>query len=195
MTRLALRFAAALMACAFSSAAQADCLLDAKAMVSGMIKLPPFHIVIKTASNGVESRMVGEVVMPNSFRLAFGNSSMVMTPRGAWTFAKGKWQAESENVAVEMRHTLLNGITDGLSSMKSVKCTAKAKVNGKVYKAIAFDTYDKPKDKTPLAHVTFYLNKNDQPLVMITQARSTKGNSVIVQQFTYDPSIKIEDPK
>jgi hypothetical protein len=194
MNRLAWHSAIAVMACAFSSAANADCLLDAKAMVSGMVKLPPFHLAIKTASNGVESRMVGEVVMPDSFRLAFGNSSMVMTPRGAWSTVKGKWKAESENVAIAMRHTLLNGITDGLSSMKNVKCAAKAKLNGKVYKAIAFETYDKPKDKTPLAHVTFYLNKKDQPLVMITQARSTKGNSVIVQQFTYDPSIKITDP-
>jgi hypothetical protein len=160
-----------------------------------MVKLPPFHIAIKTASNGVESRMVGEVVMPDSFRLAFGNSATVVTPRGAWMFDKGKWQPQSANVAVAMRRTLLSGITDSLTNMKKVVCNPKAKINRKTYKSIEFDTYDKPKDKRPLAHMTFYLNKIGQPLLMITQGKTGKTNSVIVQQFTYDPSIKIEDPK
>jgi hypothetical protein len=177
-----------------ASAAHADCALDAKAMVSGMVKLPPFHLTIKTMSNGVESRMVGEVVMPNSFRLAFGNSSMVMTPRGAWMTDKGTWKPQSEKVALGMRRVLLNGITDSLTSMRNVKCNPKAKINGKVFKAIEFDTYDRPKDKKPLAHVTFYLGKNNLPLWMITLGQTGKTKSVVVQQFTYDPSIKIEDP-
>ena len=180
--------------CIAAGTAHADCTLDAKAMVSGMVKLPPFHIAIKTASNGVESRMVGEVVMPDSFRLAFGNSSMVMTPRGAWMLENGKWKAQSENVALDMRHVLLTGITDGLANMKNVKCNPNAKINGKAYKSIEFDTYGKPKDKNPLAHVIFFLNKNDQPQWMITKGQTAKGNSAIVQQFTYDPSIKIKDP-
>jgi hypothetical protein len=182
----------------FSAAATpafADCASDARAVASGMVKLPPFHIAIKTVSNGVESRMVGEVAMPNSFRLAFGNSAMVMTPRGAWALEKGKWTLQSAKVAAGMRKVLLSGITEGLSKMRNVRCNPKATVNGKAYKAIDFDTYENQGDKTPLAHVSFLLNKKNQPLWMITKGFSAKGNSVIVQQFTYDPSIKIEDPK
>jgi hypothetical protein len=176
------------------SSGHADCAADAKAVVSGMVKLPPFHIAIKTASNGIESRMVGEVVMPNSFRLAFGNSSMVVTPRGAWMSTKGQWKAQPQKVASATRHTLLSGITDGLSNMRRVTCNPKAVINGKTYKSIEFDTYDKPKDKKPLAHMKFLLNKKNQPVWMITQGQTGKTKSVVVQQFTYDPSIKIDDP-
>jgi hypothetical protein len=197
MINFALRWASAIVATSLliSTAAHADCTLDAKVLVSGMVKLPPFHLAIKTAANGVESRMTGDVIMPNSFRLVFGNSSTIMTPRGAWTSDKGKWKAQSQDVALGMRRVLLNGITDGLSTMRNVKCNPKAKINGKVYKAIEFDTYDKLKDKKPLAHVTFYLNNGNLPLWMITQGQTGKTKSAIVQQFTYDPSIKIEDPK
>ena len=177
-----------------ANSAHADCMLDAKATVGGMVKLPPFHIAIKTASNGVESRMVGEVIMPNSFHLVFGNASMIMTPRGAWKTENGKWKLESQDIALNMRHTLLTGITDSLANMKNVRCTATAMIAGKAYKSIEFDTFDKPKDKKPLAHVTFYLDKKNQPQWMITQGKTGKTNSVVVQQFTYDPSIKIEDP-
>jgi hypothetical protein len=196
MIELGLRHAAVVTALFIvaPTIARADCLDDAKAMVGGMVKLPPFRISIKTVSNGVESHMTGDVMMPNSFRLVFGNSSVVMTPRGAWTLEKGKWNPQSKDVALKMRRTLLSGLTDSLKTMRNVKCTAKAKINGKVYKAVEFDTYDKPKDKKPLAHVMFYLGKNNLPLWMITQGQTGKTKSAVVQQFTYDPSIKIEDP-
>ena len=180
--------------CATAASANADCLLDARSLVSGMVKLPPFHLTIKTTSNGVESKMTGDVIMPNSFKLVFGNTAMIMTPRGAWMSDKGKWKAQSQDVALNMRHTLLSGITDGLATMRNVKCSAKASVGGKTYKSIEFDTYDKPSDKTPLAHVRFFLGKGDLPLWMITQGYSKKGNSAVVQQFIYDSSIKIKDP-
>jgi hypothetical protein len=176
-----IKWSKALLAATFcviaASAAHADCALDAKAVVSSMVKLPPFHLEIKTASNGIESRMMGEVVMPNSFRLAFGNSSTIMTPRGAWMLEKGQWKPQSENVASAMRHTLLSGITDSLTNMKNVACNPKADINGKSYKFIEFDTYDKPKDKKPLAHMKFYLNKKGQPVWMITQGKTGKANN------------------
>lgn len=178
-----------------STHALADCAADAKSVTGGMINLPPFHIAIKTVSNGIESRMVGEVAMPDSFRLAFGNSAMVMTPRGAWALEKGKWNPQSAKIAANMRDVLFSGLTDGLSRMRNVKCNPKATVNGQVFKSIEFDTYKNQGDKNPLAHVNFLLNKKNQPLWMITKGFSAKGNSVIVQQFTYDPSIKIADPK
>jgi hypothetical protein len=186
----------AVAAAAFiATSAHADCLLDAKAMVSGMVKLPPFHLSIKTASNGIESRMTGDVIMPDSFRLVFGNASTIMTPRGAWVTDKGKWKPQSREVALNMRRVLLNGITDSLTTMRNVKCNPKAKINGKVYKSIEFDTYDKPTEKKPLAHVTFYLGKNNLPQWMITQGQTGKTKSAIVQQFTYDPSIEIKEPQ
>jgi hypothetical protein len=194
MTKFATMFCALILSAA-ATPALADCALDAKAMVSGMVKLPPFHLSIKTTSGNLESRMTGDVILPDNFRLVFGNSSMIMTPRGTWMFDKGKWKVLSQDAALNMQHVLLSGLTEGLASMRNVRCNAKAKINGKVYKSIEFDTYKNPKDKMPLAHMTYYLNGKGQPLWIITQGHTAKGNSAVVQQFTYDPSIKIEDPK
>lgn len=180
--------------CLATPAAQADCLQDARATVSGMTKLPPFRIAIKTTSNGIESRMTGDVIMPNSFRLVFGNSAMVITPRGAWLKDKSGWKPQPEDNATLIRQTLLSGLTSSLDKMSNVKCSAKSKINGKAYRTIEFDTYAKS-PQTPLARMTYYLNAKNLPVWIITRGYSTKGNSAVVQQFTYDSKIRIDDPQ
>ena len=163
-------------------------------MVSGMTSLPPFRIAIKTTSNGVESRMTGEVIMPHSFHLVFGNSAMIMTPRGAWLKDKNGWKPQPESNALEIRRSLLTGLTESLKKMKNVKCSPKSKINGKTYKTIEFDTYEK-NPNAPLARMAFYLNAKNLPAWIITRGYSAKSNNAIVQQFSYDPKITIEDPK
>ncbi len=177
-----------------SQSALADCQLDAKAVVSGMVKLPPFHLTIKTTSKNIESKMTGDVVMPDSFKLVFGNSATIVTPRGAWASVNGKWQAQSADAAANMRHVLLSGIADDLATMRNVKCNAKAKVQGKTYKSIEYDVFKNRNDKTPLAHKKVLLGKDSRPLWIITQGFSQSGNSAIVQKFDYDPTIRITDP-
>lgn len=175
--------------------ALADCKGDLNAALSLFQAGKPFHTQTMVTVEGQSMMMEADVLLPDRMRMRGPQGTFVMTKSGVWMDHGGAFMKMPADLAAMMREGINNGISHSATNLKNIKCLGKQAFEGGTYLAYSYATGGQMMGVKSTGKVTLYVDGAGAPAWQVIVGNAKGKTSTTVQKITFDPRIKIEDPK
>ena len=180
--------------CATLAQARADCKADLEAVIANTKTAGPYHQVTTITSGATTMNMQGNVILPDQFDITMPQGRMIMSKKGTWMQRDGKWMKMPDAMRKMVGNQVGMAGTQSMKNVTNLKCLGNQTYDGASYTAFDFDSSATVMGIASTSHATMYVS-DGKPAVVIVDGQAMGRKSHTVQKITYDPSLKITEPK
>lgn len=181
--------------CGFVPIAQADCKSDIQNILQAMETNGPYRMEMTSSSDGADTVMQAEIIMPHSMKMKAEGMEMVMTPNGVWMAQGGKLKKMPDGMKEQMQAMIQQGISLGLNAVEDAQCQGSTTFEGGTfdfYKYIANVEFMGIKTSSK---IDMYVNDDNKAEWLVVDGEAMGVKSHTKQHIIYDDSITIADPQ